>query len=133
MNNNTPNPLDPLSASHTRQKLHRLSNQHKELMDELVGTDQMVIGSVFEVFKTCSKPNCCCRHGEKHGPFTAISYSLQGKIHHKMVRQEDKEAVDKDVHTYKTFQKKRKRLRQIQRELNEQLDALKNLQSREYQ
>lgn len=132
MSNNNPATRDPASASQVRQKLSRLSDQHNELLGGLVDADQMIIGSVFEVYKTCSKPNCCCQRGKRHGPFTAISYSIGGKIHHKMVREEDKALIAKGVGVYKTFQKKRKQLRQMQRDINEQLDALKELQSREY-
>lgn len=120
------------STSQLRQRLHALSNRHKELLDSLVDADQMVIGSVFEVYKTCSKENCCCQRGEKHGPFTAISYSINGKVYHKMIRENDRAAVIDDVGSYKAFQKKRKELRQIHRAINELLDLLKNLQSREY-
>jgi hypothetical protein len=132
MSNELPTQPDSESASQLRQKLHKLSAQHKELLDGLVDVDQMVIGSIFEVYKTCSKPNCCCQRGEKHGPFTAISYSIEGKIHHRVVREEDKAFVAKDVGSYKAFQKKRKQLRQIQRDIDEQLDNIKKLQSREY-
>jgi hypothetical protein len=133
MSNNNSTNHDPASASQHRQKLRRLSDQHNELLGGLIDGDKMIIGSVFEVYKTCSKPNCCCQRGRKHGPFTAISYSIGGKIHHKMVREEDKVLVTREVGVYKTFQKKRKQLRQVQRDINEQLDALKKLQSREYQ
>lgn len=132
MNNKLSTEPDPESASQLRQKLHKLSAQHKERLDGLIDSDQMVIGSVFEVYKTCSKPNCCCHRGEKHGPFTAISYSIEGKIHHRVVRESDKATVVKDAGSYKVFQKKRKQLRQVQRDIDEQLDDLKKLQSREY-
>ncbi|MDZ7926463.1 MAG: DUF6788 family protein [Agrobacterium sp.] len=132
MSNKNTHTFDSESNSQLRQRLHKLSNRHKELLDSIVDTDQMVIGSIFEVYKTCSKENCCCQRGEKHGPFTAISYSINGKVHHKMIRDDDKATVIKDVGSYKAFQKKRKELRQIQRTINEQLDLLKNLQSREY-
>ena len=132
MKNKLPTQPDPESASQLRQKLNKLSAHHKELLDGLMDIDQMVIGSVFEVYKTCSKPNCCCQRGEKHGPFTAISYSIEGKIHHRVVRESDKTTVTKDVSSYKAFQKKRKQLRQVQRDIDEQLDTLKKLQSREY-
>lgn len=132
MSNNLSNETDSLSTSQIRQKLQRLSKQQKELVDELVGTDEMIVGSVFEVYKTCSKPNCCCQRGQKHGPFTAISYSVNGKIHHRMVREEDKKVVIKDAANYKAFQKKRKQLRFIEGDINDHLDMLKKLQSREY-
>jgi hypothetical protein len=133
MNNTNSSLPDPASVSQARQKLHRLSVQHQEILVGLVDTDQMVIGSIFEEYKTCSKPNCCCQRGEKHGPFTAISYSVDGKVYHRVVREKDKALVAKEAGYYKSFQKKRKQLRQVHRDINEQLDALKKLQSREYQ
>jgi len=133
MSNTNSSLPDPASVSQARQKLHRLSVQHQELLVGLVDTDQMVIGSIFEEYKTCSKPNCCCQRGEKHGPFTAISYSVDGKVYHRVVREKDKSLVSKEAGYYKSFQKKRKQLRQVHRDINEQLDALKKLQSREYQ
>ncbi len=69
MNNKYNDTSDSESASQLRQRLHKLSKRHKEVLDSLVDTDQMVIGSIFEV---CSKENCCCQRGEKHGFFTGM-------------------------------------------------------------
>jgi hypothetical protein len=124
---------DPELASSTRQRLHKLSKQHQAFLDQLIDSDEMIVGSFFEVYKTCSKPNCCCQRGEKHGPFGAISFSSSGKIHHKVVRENDKADVEKGVNAYKTFQTLRKKLRQNHRDINENLDTLKGLQAREYE
>jgi hypothetical protein len=132
MNNSTAENDYAEATSRVRQIVRQLGEEHRALLDELLASDSMVIGSFFEVYKTCSKPNCCCQRGEKHGPFGAISYSINGKVHHRVVRDEDRSAVAKDVGNYKKFQKNRKQLRRIEKALNEQLDHLKNLQSKEY-
>lgn len=123
---------NPRDLSNVRQNLHRLSVRHKELLDKIIDIDRMVMGSVFEVYKTCTKPNCRCQRGEKHGPFVALSYSRDGKVRHKVVRENDRMWVTEQVGTYKTFQKTRKFLRQIQRDINKLLDALKEIQIKEY-
>lgn len=120
------------ATSRVRQTVRQLGEEHRALLDDLLACDSMVIGSFFEVYKTCTKPNCCCQRGEKHGPFGAISYSINGKVHHRVVREEDRNTIAKEVGNYKKFQKNRKRLRQIEKALSEQLDRLKDLQSREY-
>jgi hypothetical protein len=124
---------DPERASSPRQHLHKLSKQRQAFLQQLINTDEMIVGSFFEVFKTCSKPNCCCQRGEKHGPFGAISFSSAGKIHHKVVRENDKRTVEKGVSAYKTFQTLRKKLLQTQRYINKNLDTLKGLQAQEYE
>lgn len=120
------------AASRVRQTVRQLGEEHSAVLDELLASDSMVIGSFFEVYKTCTKPNCRCQRGEKHGPFGAISYSINGKVHHRVVREKDRSTIAKDVGNYKKFQKNRKRLRKIEKTLNEQLDRLKDLQSKEY-
>jgi hypothetical protein len=116
-----------------RKQLYELLHQHKDLLRRLIDTDEMIIGSFFWVYKTCSKKNCCCQKGKKHGPFAALSFSSSGRLRHKVVREDDKVEVEAKSKTYKTFQTLRKQLRSVENEINEQLDQFRTLRTKEYE
>jgi len=127
-----PAPVDPTALSRLRQQLHQLGQQYAQLLDRLVGVDEMILGSCFEVYKTCSKPNCCCHHGQKHGPFLALTFSIAGKVRHRMVRHADQQMVKRGARIYKDFQTTRRQLRRVGRSIDELLDRLRSAQAREY-
>jgi hypothetical protein len=116
-----------------RKQLHALSQHHTDLLGKLIDTDEMIVGSFFMVYKTCSKKNCCCQKGKKHGPFAALSFSSAGRLRHKIVREDDKVEVAVKSKTYKAFQTRRKQLRKVENGINEQLDRLRAIRTREYE
>lgn len=125
-------PVDPEQLSRLRQQLRLLGEQYSELLKKLIGVDEMILGSCFEVYKTCSKPNCCCHRGQKHGPFLGLTFSIDGKVRHKVIRHVDQARVKQGAGVYKEFQSTRRQLRKVSKSIDEILDKLKALQAREY-
>jgi hypothetical protein len=123
---------DPAQISRIRQQLHVLGEQQQALVGRLIDADEMIIGSSFEVYKTCSKPNCRCQRGEKHGPFLALTWSIGGKVRHKMVREADQVMVRERTRIYKDFQSARRQLRIVNKGIDALLDKLKASRSKEY-
>jgi len=123
---------DSVEISRIRQQLRVLGERQQELVSKLIGVDGMIIGSCFEVYKTCSKPNCRCQRGEKHGPFMALTFSIEGKVHHKMVREADQAMVKERTRLYKDFQSARRQLRIVSKDIDSLLDKIRTLQAREY-
>ena len=92
----------------------------------------MIIGSIYEVYKTCSKPNCCCKKGKKHGPFFALSISVEAKRSVKVVRKNDLAVVREKALAYQSFQKGLTRIRKIDKEIVILLEQIKKEFLEEY-
>lgn len=111
----------------------------KESLDEInslawriADSDPMVLGSFYTVHKTCSKKNCRCQKGDKHGPFPALSQSIGGKRKLVMVKQEDVPSVREKAAAYKDFQKRLTRLRRLMTTVDTILQDIRSLLLEEY-
>lgn len=118
--------------SRIRQKIFRLRKLRETYINRLLHPKPMVIGSLYEVYKTCSKVNCCCRRGKKHGPFPALSISIAGKRSVKMVRKEDLPVIREKASAYQSFQQGLARIRKINKEIDNLLEQTKEEFLEEY-
>lgn len=55
-------------ATITKKKLDALLKKRRQLLNQLADLPLLLHGSYFERFSTCSRPNCRCHGGQKHGP-----------------------------------------------------------------
>ncbi len=78
-----------------------LLNRRKELIHELCLCNQMLTGSIMEIYSTCSRPNCACHKGKKHGPRYYFSMTAEGKQRQFYVRQRNKSLVESGIKTGK--------------------------------
>jgi len=111
--------------SRIRQKIYQLRKRRGAYIDKLLHPRPMIIGSLYEVYKTCSKPNCCCKKGKKHGPFFALSISVEAKRRVKIVRKDDLTAVREKALAYQSFQKGLAKIRKIDKEIVILLEQIK--------
>jgi len=111
--------------SRIRQKIYQLRKRRGIYIEKLLRPRPMIIGSLYEVYKTCSKPNCCCKKGKKHGPFFALSISIEAKRSVKMVRKNDLEVVREKALAYQSFQKGLAKIRKIDKEIVILLEQIK--------
>lgn len=118
--------------SRMRQKIFQLMELRSTYIKKLLRPKPMVIGSLYEVYKTCSKPNCCCKKGKKHGPFPALSISVAGKRSIKMVRKEDISVVREKASAYQFFQQGLAKTRKINKEIDALLEQIKKEFLEEY-
>ena len=70
----------------------RMTSEHEQLIEErsallneLRLLSHMVHGSILERLTVCSRPNCQCKQGKKHGPITCIVINENGKQRQKYV------------------------------------------------
>jgi len=127
MNNSKPN-----NPESNRKKLYQILNEFNDLVWKIADADPMVQGSFYYVSKTCSKKNCCCTKGKKHGPFPALSQSIGGKRKLIMVRKEDEISIKEKATNYKTFQKRLTRLRKIIPQIDGVLQKIRDTLIEEY-
>jgi len=70
----------------------RMTSEHEQLIEErsallneLRLLSHMVHGSILERLTVCSRPNCQCKQGKKHGPITCIVINEDKKQRQKYV------------------------------------------------
>jgi len=126
-------PVDrPEILSRLRQRLRQLRAQQESLVWKLADGDPMIMGSFYQVMKTCTQPNCRCQRGEKHGPFAALSWSVHGKRRMVMVRAEDARTVEVKVAAYKRFVRGLRELDTLNSEADRLLGEIGELLREEY-
>jgi len=59
--------------------LRKLRRQRQALLTKLTEFSRAIRGSLFERFSTCSRPNCACHQGARHGPRTYLTVQVQGR------------------------------------------------------
>ncbi len=70
-----------------------LIERRQQLLDELVGLTHLVHGSWVERYSTCSRVNCRCHRGEKHGPRYYVVVQEKGKQRQKYIPRAQAAAV----------------------------------------
>jgi hypothetical protein len=118
--------------SRIRQKIYQLRKTRGAYIEKLLHPRPMIIGSLYEVYKTCSKPNCCCKKGKKHGPFFALSISVEAKRSVKMVRKDDLMVVREKALAYQSFQQGLAKIRKTDKEIVILLEQIKKEFLEEY-
>ena len=56
-----------------------LEAEKASLTSEMSGCSDLVRGSLFSRYLTCSRPGCKCHAGAKHGPVTCLSIVRDGR------------------------------------------------------
>ncbi len=116
-NHNLPNKLmEKLSALNKERSRHIFSLTHGK---------PMIHGLLSAVFRRCGKPACKCNHGEKHGPYLAMSVNKDGKQRTVMVKKKDSPEVRKKSERYRHFQQTLAKIRRINKEVDAILDQIK--------
>lgn len=115
-----------------RKRLRETLDEINSLAWRIADSDPMIPGSFYSVYKTCSKKNCRCQRGDKHGPFPALSQSIGGKRKLVMVKQEDVPSVRTKATAYKDFQKRLTRLRRLMTTVDTILQDIRSLLLEEY-
>ena len=82
--------------------------------------------SFVERFTTCGKPNCCCRRGQRHGPFYYLSAGLQaGQVRKFLLKSSAQQAwARQGVAAYQSFWDDLEELSQINGELLRRAEPL---------
>lgn len=84
-------------SNNARQKLF---DERSALLAELASLPHMVHGSIVERYTVCSRPNCKCHRGQKHGPVMCVVVNENGKQRQKYVPKEMRELAVQYVDEY---------------------------------
>jgi len=118
--------------SRVRQNIIQARQLRGKHIEKLLHPKPMIIGFLYEVYKTCSKPNCSCKKGKRHGPFPALSVSIAGKRSLKMVRKEDLPVVKEKAGAYRSFQQGLANVRKLNKGIDSLLEEIKKEFLEEY-
>jgi hypothetical protein len=122
-----------IQASIIRKKIVELKAKRDIHLEKLLNPQAMIKGCFYEVYKSCSKSNCCCQKGKKHGPFPALFISKGGKRRLKMVRKRDLVEVKKKALAYRGYQKELACIRKLTKQTDHLLEKLKKYFMEEYE
>jgi hypothetical protein len=66
-------------------------------------TEEMLWGSLGEVYRRCGRPSCHCAEGEKHGPVFYLTRNESGRTRNIYVPEELREQVERGVAAYRRY------------------------------
>ncbi|MBU4259273.1 MAG: hypothetical protein KJ976_10125 [Proteobacteria bacterium] len=127
---NKVNPKDKISQA--RQKLSVLNKERAKSIFSLIHGKPMVLGLPHYVYRRCGNKNCKCAKGHKHGPYLALSVNKDGGQKIVMVKKVDALTVREESRRYKNYQETLAKIRRINKEIDEILDELKKITTRNY-
>lgn len=77
-----------------------LLKERQELLSELSQLPLIIHGSYFERYSTCSRPDCACHRGKRHGPRAYVAGWAEGKPRQYYIRKSQISAVKKGIEQY---------------------------------
>jgi hypothetical protein len=73
-------------------------------VDEVVAaTEEMLWGSLGEVYRRCGRQSCRCAKGEKHGPVFYLTRNEGGRTRNTYIPEELRVQVERDVAAYRRY------------------------------
>lgn len=88
----------------TKVQGHRLVRERKRLLDEVAELPLALRASIFERFSTCSRAECACHQGKRHGPRTYLAVTKDNRQRQHYVPKDQCEAARKGVRQYHRLQ-----------------------------
>src|SRR5712672_2236033 len=106
-----------------RSRLLDLQHQLPKLLEECLGREPLLPGSLYTLRRKCGKPSCHCSRGELHES-TVLSYRGQGKPRNLATTPEHRPALRDLTEQYRRCRQARAQLVRWQRQLLDSVDAL---------
>lgn len=85
----------------TTKEEKALLSERRKLLEEMSSLSLLIHGSCFERYSVCSRPNCSCHAGERHGPRTYLADRREGRSRQHYVRRDQEQAVREGVRQYR--------------------------------
>jgi|SRR5579859_7516699 len=109
--------------SSLRSQLLKTQQELPQLLEECLGREPLLPGSLYTLRRKCGKPNCRCSRGELHES-TVLSYRGQGRPRNISPPPEQIESLQSMTHAYRHCRQARAKLMRWQRQLLAVVDAL---------
>ena len=122
--------------SRIRQEISICMKKRNHLLHSIMNNKPYIAAQVYERYKTCGNKNCKCHNGEPHGPFLWIYQHKKGqKIISTTVDSPKAAQARQLAANYLRWTEYRKQLRELDREIQENLDKIEKIleqDAREY-
>lgn len=71
-------------AKSEKRQINAQRREREKLLREMSSLIFLIRGSYFERFSTCSRPNCRCHQGQRHGPrsYVAVTEGKRQRQHY---------------------------------------------------
>jgi hypothetical protein len=109
--------------SSLRSQLLEAQHQLPQLLEECLGREPLLPGSLYTLRRKCGKPNCRCSRGELHES-TVLSYRGQGRPRNMSPPLGQLESLQTMTHDYRRCRQARAKIVRWQRQLLTLVDAL---------
>jgi len=109
--------------SSLRSRLLDVQHQLPQLLEECLGREPLLAGSLYTLRRKCGKPNCRCSRGELHES-TVLSYRGQGRPRNISPPSGQLDSLRTMTHDYRRCRQARAKFVRWQRQLLKLVDAL---------
>ena len=109
--------------SSLRSQLLDAQHQLPQLLEECLGSEPLLPGSIYTLRRKCGKPNCRCSRGELHES-TVLSYRGQGRPRNISPPPGQLDSLRTMTHDYRRCRQARAKFVHWQRQLLKLVDAL---------
>jgi hypothetical protein len=114
-----------LNMSKLRQKVHRLDEQRRMLLQQVLRPSPMIAGSLYQMRRRCGNPRCKCARGHLHTSWY-LSRRQQGRTKLTYIGKIVPDWLAKRIHRYQRHQKILARIRKIDAEISISLNKLRD-------
>jgi len=94
-----------------------LLRERQRLLSELSQLSLIIHGSYFERYSTCSRPQCACHKGKRHGPRAYVAGRAEGKPRQHYIRKSQVRVVKRGIEQYRRMLEITNRISDINLEL----------------
>jgi len=85
-------------------KLNQLKEMRSQLFSEILQLSKLLHGSWLERYSTCTRPECKCHQGQRHGPHYCLVVNENGKQRQKYIPQNKIDEAKIGLSQYKRLQ-----------------------------
>ena len=103
--------------------IKQLRHRHAELIESILGIEEMIRGSFCTVYRKCGKSNCRCAGGKGH-PLDRIGFTEGSRSKSRSVPKGDVLWVKRMVENRKEFRGYRRELKAIEKEIHKEISEL---------
>ena len=83
-----------------KKEIKRLLQNRERLIKRMMSLCRLIRGSVFKRYSTCSRPECSCQNGKRHGPRWYVASSQDGRQKQHYIPKEQVDAVKQGIDSY---------------------------------
>lgn len=114
-----------MDVSKLRQKVHRLDEQRRMLLQQVLRPSAMIGGSLYQMHRRCGNPRCKCARGNLHASWY-LSRRQEGRTKLTYIGRIVPDWLAKRIGRYQQHQKTLARIRKIDAQISSSLNTLRD-------